>query len=85
VFSSQLRDKTMRNKQQRFVASLLTMTFFGLGLAHAGDSADKCAVKLTEIDAAIEEARKEGSMRKVATLKDLRVEALRCANKAKSE
>jgi hypothetical protein len=74
----------MRNKQKWFATPLLVL--FSVGLAHAddsNDSAEKCAVKLTEIDAAIEEARKEGSMRKVATLKDLRVEALRCANKAK--
>lgn len=45
---------------------------------------DKCAARLTEIDAAIEAARKEGSMRKVSTLKDLRAEALRCANKNKT-
>jgi hypothetical protein len=75
----------MRNKQKWFAAPLLML--LSVGSVHAGDgsdSAEKCAVKLNEIDAAIEEARKEGSMRKVATLKDLRVEALRCANKAKS-
>ena len=78
----------MRNKQQWFaIASmtLLAMSFsWGARGDDASDSAEKCAVKLSEIDAAIEEARKEGSMRKVATLKDLRVEALRCANRTKT-
>jgi hypothetical protein len=75
----------MRNKQKWLAASLLTC--LAVSFVHAdesSDSADKCAAKLNEIDAAIEAARKEGSMRKVATLKDLRVEALRCANKAKT-
>jgi hypothetical protein len=75
----------MRGKQKWLTVSLLTCLI--VGFAHAdesSDSTDKCAVKLSEIDAAIEEARKEGSMRKVATLKDLRVEALRCANKTKT-
>jgi hypothetical protein len=73
----------MRNKQKWLAAAVLAS--FAVGMAHADDNAEKCAAKLTEIDAAIEEARKEGSMRKVATLKDLRVEALRCANKNKAE
>jgi len=55
------------------------------GPAHAENDADKCAAKLEEIDTAIQEARKEGSMRKVSTLKDLRAEVSRCANKKKTE
>ena len=68
----------------RFFAACLVITAFA-GPAQATDDADKCAAKLEEIDAAIQEARKEGSMRKVATLKDLRAEASRCANKKKVE
>jgi hypothetical protein len=49
------------------------------------DAADECTAKVCELDAAIEAARKEGSMRKLATLKDLRTEALRCSKKAKTE
>ena len=73
----------MRNKQQWLAIAVLAS--FAVNLVHAEDAAEKCTAKVTEIDAAIEEARKEGSMRKVATLKDLRVEALRCANKNKAE
>lgn len=53
--------------------------------AHADSESNTCTARLAEIDAAIEAARKEGSMRKVATLKDLRTEALRCANKSKPD
>jgi hypothetical protein len=76
----------MSSKQQWLAASLLAC--WAVGVAHAdegSDGAEKCAAKLSEIDVAIEEARKAGSMRKVATLKDLRVEALRCTNKTKAE
>jgi hypothetical protein len=74
-------------KQQKWLAAFMaTLAIGSTTLAKAGDvEADKCAAKLNEIDVAIDEARKEGSMRKVATLKDLRVEALRCVNKAKAE
>jgi hypothetical protein len=76
----------MKKQQQWLAASLVALAIGSATLATAGDiEAEKCAAKLNEIDVAIEEARKEGSMRKVATLKDLRVEALRCANKAKAE
>lgn len=75
----------MKKQQQWLAAFSATLAIFSTTPAAAGDDAEKCAAKLTEIDVAIEEARKEGSMRKVATLKDLRVEALRCANKAKAE
>ena len=74
----------MRNQQQWLAVSLLTCMMSATAPALAED-ADKCSARLVEIDAAIEEARKEGSMRKVATLKDLRAEALRCANKAKAD
>jgi hypothetical protein len=74
------------NKQQQWLRVSVAVLAFVAAPAFAGDSdKDKCAVRVSEIDAAIEEARKEGSMRKVATLKDLRVEALRCENKNKAE
>lgn len=67
-------------------AAALTCLF---ATAHAESSCeamtDQCAAKLCEIDAALETARKEGRMRKVATLKDLRVDALRCSSKPKSD
>ena len=77
----------MMKKQQQWLPAFLAVLAIGSATpAMAGDGeTDKCAAKLNEIDVAIEEARKEGSMRKVATLKDLRVEALRCANKGKAE
>ena len=53
--------------------------------ARAENDPDKCIARLEEIDVAIQEARKEGSMRKVATLKDLRAEVSRCASKKKTE
>ena len=70
--------------QQWLAASMLASMFLHVQAEGTCDAADKCAAKVCEIDAAIEIARKEGSMRKVATLKDLRVEALRCANKAEN-
>ena len=75
----------MTKQQKRLAACLVSLAIGGAGPAFAVEEADKCVAKVTEIDAAIEEARKEGSMRKVATLKHLRVEALRCANKGKAE
>jgi hypothetical protein len=75
----------MRTQQKWITASLLACLL--AGVAHSernGAEADICSTKLSEIDAAIEAARKEGSMRKVATLKDLRIEALRCAKKSES-
>jgi hypothetical protein len=74
----------MKKQQQWLAASLAALAIGSATPAVAGEDSDKCATKVSEIDAAIEEARKEGSMRKVATLKDLRVEALRCANKGKT-
>jgi hypothetical protein len=75
----------MRTQQKCLAAALLTCFLTGVAHSEPTDSdADKCSTKLTEIDAAIEAARKEGSMRKVATLKDLRVEVLRCVNKTKT-
>lgn len=76
----------MKKQQQWLAASLVALAIGHSAPAMAGDAdADKCTAKLNEIDVAIEEARKEGSMRKVAALKDLRVETLRCANKGKAE
>lgn len=76
----------MANQQRWWIAAALAIVLSGVMPANADDSSkDKCSAKLEEIDAAIELARKEGSMRKVATLKDLRVEALRCSNKTKPD
>ena len=72
------------NKQQQWLRVSVAVLALVAAPAFAGDNdKDKCAVKVSEIDAAIEEARKEGSMRKVATLKDLRAEAVRCENRNK--
>jgi hypothetical protein len=70
----------------RWLAVGLFVLVAGLAQAESScDAGDECSVRVCELNAAIEAARKEGSMRKVATLKDLRVEALRCAKKTKSE
>ena len=44
-----------------------------------------CSVKQCEIENLIEQARKEGNMRRLSTLKDLRTEALRCEDTAEKK
>ena len=75
----------MKKQQQWLVTAFVAISICTTpALANESD-ADKCATKVSEIDAAIGAARKEGRMRKIATLKDLRVEALRCEKKHKTE
>ena len=74
----------MKKQQQWLNVSVAVLSFVTAPVFAGDNENDKCAMKVSEIDAAIEVARKEGSMRKVATLKDLRVEALRCENKTKT-
>jgi hypothetical protein len=57
------------------------------GIAQAADCATHtgCALKVCEVENLMEQARKEGNMRRLATLADIRVEALRCDTKKKGE
>ena len=75
----------MRIQQWLAASMLASMLLNANANGTCGDATDECAAKVCEIDAAIDAARKEGSMRKVATLKDLRAEALRCANRNKTQ
>ena len=75
----------MRIGNRWLVIGVLTLTASLAQADSSCDTSDECAAKVCELDAAIETARKEGSMRKLATLKDLRTEALRCSKKTKAE
>lgn len=55
--------------------------------AHADTDCSKlsgCPAKQCELEMQIDRARKEGSMRKLATLKELRSEFARCTDKPES-
>jgi hypothetical protein len=70
---------------------LLPVWFAGMVVTvpvHADGECGKlagCAAKQCDLDSQIETARKEGSMRKLATLKDLRKELSRCNDKLDEE
>lgn len=71
----------MTNLRQIFLPVCIAATVFVLPVQAADCSKlSGCSAKQCELDAQIELARKEASMRKLATLKELRSESARCTD-----
>jgi hypothetical protein len=66
------------NKGFRLLCVATALLASGVQAENSCEKLSPCAAKQCELDAQIEAARKEGSMRKVAMLKDMRSEAARC-------